>query len=88
MIRWERRVLLRHYLDLGLTVAEISRELDISRQTVCRRIKSGELDREVEKIRHGPCSPVPTKLNPYKGSSETGPPTLGLVVLSGQEMGA
>jgi transposase len=67
VIGWERRVLLRHYLDHGLTVTEISRELGISRQTVYRWIKSGELDREVEEVRYGPRPPVPTKLEPYKG---------------------
>ena len=44
MIGWERRVLLRHYLDEGLTVMEISRELGISRQTIYRWINAGELD--------------------------------------------
>ena len=66
MIGWERRVLLRHYLDEGLTVTEISRELGISRQTIYRWINEGELDRNLEEVRYGPRPPVPTKLDPYK----------------------
>ena len=66
MIGWERRVLLRHYLDEGLTVTEISRELGISRQTIYRWINAGELDRDLEEVRYGPRPPVPTKLDPYK----------------------
>lgn len=66
MIGWERRVLLRHYLDQGLTVTEISEQLEISRQTIYRWINGGELDRDVERVRYGPRPPVPTKLDPYK----------------------
>lgn len=66
MIGWERRVLLRHYLEQGLTVTEISRELEISRQTIYRWINSGELDRDVEEVRYGPRPAVPTKLDPFK----------------------
>ena len=67
MIGWERRVLLRHYLDQGLTVTEMARELETSRQTVYRWVRSGELDRDVEDVRYGPRPSVPTKLDPYKG---------------------
>ena len=66
MIGWERRVLLRHYLDEGLTVTEASRELGISRQTIYRWIHAGELDGVLEEVRYGPRPPVPTKLDPYK----------------------
>lgn len=66
MIGWERRVLLRHYLEQGLTVTGIARELEISRQTIYRWINDGELDRDVEEVRYGPRPPVPTKLDPYK----------------------
>ena len=66
MIGWGRRVLLRHYLDEGLAVTEISRELGISRQTIYRWINEGELDRDLEEVRYGPRPPVPTKLDPYR----------------------
>ncbi|WP_420442354.1 helix-turn-helix domain-containing protein [Candidatus Palauibacter sp.] len=36
-------MLLRHYLDEGLTVTEISRELGISRQTIYRWISGSRL---------------------------------------------
>lgn len=54
------------YLDEGLTVTEISRELGISRQPIYRRINEGELDRDLEEVRYGPRPPVPRKLDPYK----------------------
>ena len=63
MIGWERRVLLRHYLDEGLAVTEISRELGISRQTIYRWINEGELDGDLEEVRYGPRLPVPTRLD-------------------------
>lgn len=66
MIEWERRVLLKHYLDEGLTPTEIARELGISRQTIHRWVRSGELDRDVSEVRYKPRPPVPTKLDPYK----------------------
>ena len=44
MIGWERRVLLRHYLDEGLTVAEISHEFGISRQMIYRWIRRSAED--------------------------------------------
>ena len=66
MIGWERRVLLRHYLDEGLTVTDIPRELGISRQTSYRWINEGEMDRGLNEVRYGPRPPAPTKLDPYK----------------------
>ena len=73
MIGWGRRVLLRHYLDEGLTVTEISRELGISRQTIYRWINEGELDRDLKEVRYGPQPPVPIKLDPYARRSIVAP---------------
>ena len=42
MIGWERRVLLRHYLEQGMTKTELAERFGISRQTIYRWIRSGE----------------------------------------------
>ncbi len=47
MIGWERRVLLRHYLEQGMTKTELAEQFGISRQTIYRWIRSGELDRDL-----------------------------------------
>jgi transposase len=41
-------VLLRHYLERGLSKAEVARELGVSRRTVYHWIESGQLDRELD----------------------------------------
>ncbi len=48
MYRREKHVLLRHYLEQGMTRAAIARELGVKRRTIYRWIKAGELDREVD----------------------------------------
>jgi hypothetical protein len=35
MIDWERRVLLKHYLDQGEPIARLARRLRIVRRTIC-----------------------------------------------------
>lgn len=59
-------MLLKHYLDLGRNVTDISEELGISRQTVYRWIRAGELERDVTEARYGPRPPVSTKLDSFK----------------------
>lgn len=44
----EQRVLLRHYLEQGLTKAEVARQLGIARRTVYYWIETGQLDRELD----------------------------------------
>ena len=44
----EQRVLLRHYLERGLTKAEVARELGVSRRTVYHWIASGQLERDLD----------------------------------------
>ena len=51
MLAWERRVALRHYLDEGLTVTDISSDLGISRYTTYRPINTEKLDRNVDEGR-------------------------------------
>jgi transposase len=68
VIGWETRVLLKHYLDQGVSQTALARKLGISRRTIHRWIESGELDRDldVEAVRYTPRPPKPTKLDPYK----------------------
>ena len=66
-------MLLRHYLERGIPKRALARQLAISRDTIYRWIKEGELDRDVDSDppRYGPRPPVPTKLDPYKAIIET-----------------
>lgn len=67
MIGWEGRVLLRHYLTEGLSKKAIAERLGISRKTVTRWIRQGDLDRDLsEPPRYGPRPAVPRKLDPYQ----------------------
>ena len=68
MIGREKRVLLRHYLEQGLSKAAIARELGISRRTVYHWIKTGQLDRTVDEtaVQYGPRERPPSILDPYK----------------------
>ena len=69
MIGWEKRVLLRHYLEHGTTKTAVAEQLGVSRRTVHYWIETGQLDRDVseETVKYGPRPPVPTKLDPFKG---------------------
>jgi transposase len=68
MFGGETRMLLRHYLAQGTNKSALARQLGISRDTVHRWIRAGDLDRDVDTmaVRYGPRAPVPTKLDPYK----------------------
>lgn len=65
----EQRVLLRHYLERGLSKATLARELGVSRRTIYHWIKTGQLERELdaEAVHYGPRRPGPRKLDPYRG---------------------
>ena len=67
MIGLERRVLLRHYLEQGLSKTAIAELLGINRRTIARWIAAGELDRDLsEPPRYKRRAPVPKKLDPFK----------------------
>lgn len=66
MYGWEPRVLLRHYLDQGLTISAIAERLAVDRRTIQRWITAGQLDIDPSSVRYGPRPPVTTKLDPYK----------------------
>ena len=64
----ERRVLLRHYLEQGLSKAEIARTLGVSRQTLYHWINTEQLDRELDNgpVRYTPRPPVACKIDRYR----------------------
>jgi transposase len=73
MIGRETRMLLRHYLVQGASKSALARQLGISRDTIHRWIRSGDLDRDRETtpVRYGPRRPVPTKLDADKAIIES-----------------
>lgn len=64
----ERRVLLRHYLEQGLSKAELARTLGVSRRTLYYWIDSGQLDRELdnEPVRYAARPAVARKIDRYR----------------------
>jgi transposase len=66
-------MLLRHYLEQGGSKSALARQLGISRDTVHRWIRDGDLDRDLDvtAVRYGPRPAVPTKLDAYKAVIET-----------------
>ena len=68
MIGRETRVLLRHYLEQGLSKAAVARLAGVNRRTVHRWIAAGQLDRDLDekRVRYGPRRPRPSGLDPYK----------------------
>ena len=68
----ETRMLLRHYLEQGTSKSALARQLGVSRDTIHRWIRAGDLDRDLddEAVRYGPRPQLPTKLDPYKAIIE------------------
>jgi transposase len=64
----EQRVLLRHYLEQGLSKAELARTLGVSRRTLYYWLESGQLDRERdnEPVRYAQRPAVARKLDRYQ----------------------
>jgi len=64
-----QRVLLRHYLERGLSKAEIARELGVARRTVYHWIATGQLERELDDapMRYAARPPVTCKVDPFRG---------------------
>jgi len=69
----ERRVLLRHYLEQGLSKSAIARMLGIGRRTLYHWISTDQLDRDVDNapVRYKPRPPVDRKIDRYRGIIET-----------------
>jgi transposase len=66
-------MLLKHYLAQGETKSALAKRFDVSRDTIHRWIRTGELERDLDAtaVRYGPRPPVPTKLDTYKAIIET-----------------
>ena len=66
-------MLFRHYLEHGKSKSALARELGVSRDTIHRWIRAGDLDWDLADtpVQYGPRRPVPTKLDPYKPIIET-----------------
>ena len=62
-------MLLKYYLDQGVSKAELSRRFGVNRRTIHYWIKTGQLDRDLSAAPRGysPRPPVAHKLDPYKG---------------------
>src|ERR1043166_9587502 len=69
----ETRMLLRHYLEHGTSKSALARQLGVSRDTIHRWIRDGDLDRDLETaaVRYGPRMSVATKLDASKPIIET-----------------
>jgi len=69
MIGLEKRVLLRHYLEQGMTKTALAKRLGVSRRTVYYWIETDQLDRDESEVvvQYGPRPRVPTVLDAYKG---------------------
>jgi transposase len=66
-------MLLKHYLAHGATKSALATRFGVSRDTIHRWIRTGDLDRDLDAapVRYGPRPPVATKLDGYKGIIET-----------------
>lgn len=62
-------MLLKHYLDEGVSKAELSRRFGVNRRTIHCWIETGQLDRDLSAGPRGYAArpPVAHKLDPYKG---------------------
>ena len=60
-------MLLKHYLERGVSKAELSRRFGVSRRTIHEWIETGQLDRDLSsgRSRYSPRPPAPHKLAPY-----------------------
>ena len=66
---WETRMLLKHYLERGVSKPELSRRFGVSRRTIHEWIETGQLDRDVSSggAQYTPRPLMGHKLDAYKG---------------------
>lgn len=65
MYGWEPRVLLKHYLEQGLSKTAIAERLHLSRRTIHYWLAAGQLERDLDATRRVCYPSRPTKLDPY-----------------------
>lgn len=72
MYGMEAKMLLKHYLEQGVSKAELARRFQLSRRTIHNWIESGQLNRELGTDAGGYArrAPIAHKLDPYKGMIE------------------
>ena len=68
MHKWETRMLLKHYLERGVSKAELARRFGVSRRTIHEWVQTGQLDRDLSTggSRYSPRPAAVHKLDPYK----------------------
>ena len=68
MYDMETKMLLKHYLEQGVSKAELTRRFRLSRRTIHYWIESGQMDRELHAGAGGYAlrAPIARKLDPYK----------------------
>ena len=61
-------MLLKHYLERGVSKAELARHFGVSRRTIHEWVQTGQLDRDLSTggSRYSPRPAAPHKLDPYK----------------------
>jgi transposase len=62
---WDTLVLLKHYLDSGLSKAAIARQLGLSRGVIYHWLRTGQLERDLSQPQIRRATPRPTKLDAY-----------------------
>lgn len=69
MYGWSARVLLRHYLEQGLSKTEIAQTIGVSRRTVHHWILTGQLERDLDEaaVRYRVRPSVESKLDAFRG---------------------
>src|SRR6476659_6238384 len=73
MIGRETRMLLRHYLEQGASKSALARQLGVSRDTVHRWIRAGDLDRDLDTtpVQYGPRRDPGTERARRRGPGDT-----------------
>ena len=64
---WETRMLLKHYLERGVSKAEMSRRFGVSRRTIHEWVETGQLDRDLSS--GGPRAATVERRGPQRGDA-------------------